>query len=113
MNPFRERTKYVGVIALVLALFLAAPLVSGDEALAQTTYTADVVLFDTGMMFNRLGAQNPNWMMYALRRDVVHADTLQPETEVTTFLTQGMKEMAMSLGLRVIAIAASDRLGLK
>jgi len=80
MNAFKQRTTYVAVVALVFALFLAAPLVSGDEALAQTTYTADVVLFDTGMMFNRLGAQNPNWMMFALRRDVVHADTLQPET---------------------------------
>lgn len=39
--------------------------------------------------------------------------TLQPETEVTTFLVQGLKEMAMSMGLRVIAIAASDRVGLK
>lgn len=38
---------------------------------------------------------------------------LQPETEVTTYLTQGLKEMAMSLGIRAIAIAASDRAGLK
>jgi len=38
---------------------------------------------------------------------------LQPETESTTFLTHGLKEMAMSLGVRVIAIAASDRTGLK
>ena len=39
--------------------------------------------------------------------------SLQPETEVTTILTQGLKEIAMSLGIQVIAIAASDRLGLK
>ena len=39
--------------------------------------------------------------------------TVQPETEVTTHLTQGLKEMAMSMGIRVIAIAASDRPGLK
>jgi replicative DNA helicase len=38
---------------------------------------------------------------------------LEAETELTTFLTQGLKEMAMSLGIQVVAIAASDRLGLK
>ena len=37
----------------------------------------------------------------------------QPETEATTYLTQGLKEIAMSMGIRVVAIAASDREGLK
>ena len=32
---------------------------------------ADVVAIDHPMVFNRLGAQNVNWMMYALRRDVI------------------------------------------
>jgi len=36
--------------------------------------TADVVAFDMPIMFNRLGAQNVNGMMYALRRDVVTLD---------------------------------------
>lgn len=31
---------------------------------------ADVVAIDHPMVFNRLGAQNVNWMMYALRHDV-------------------------------------------
>lgn len=35
------------------------------------------------------------------------------ETETTTFLMQGLKEMALSMGIQVIAIAASDRPGLK
>jgi len=35
------------------------------------TVTANVVLLDSPMVFNRLGAQNPNWMIYALRRDVI------------------------------------------
>lgn len=48
-----------------------------------------------------------------LQKIPVDWSTLQPETEVTTYLVQGLKEMAMSMGLRVIAIAASDRLGLK
>jgi manganese oxidase len=35
------------------------------------TLTADVVVFDQPLMYNRLGAQNINGIMYALRRDVV------------------------------------------
>jgi len=32
---------------------------------------ADVVAIDHPMIFNRLGAQNVNWMMYALRHDII------------------------------------------
>jgi replicative DNA helicase len=48
-----------------------------------------------------------------LQKIPVDFRTLEPETEVTTFLTQGLKEMAMALRIPVIAIAASDRMGLK
>ncbi len=48
-----------------------------------------------------------------LQKIPVDWSALQPETEVTTYLTQSLKEMAMSLGVRVIAIAAADRAGLK
>jgi replicative DNA helicase len=48
-----------------------------------------------------------------LQKIPVDFRTLEPETEVTTFLTQGLKEMAMVLRIPVIAIAASDRMGLK
>lgn len=41
---------------------------------------------------------------------VAHSE-LTPETEVTTYLTQGLKELALSVS--VVAIAASDRAGLK
>lgn len=36
---------------------------------------ADVVAIDHPMVFNRLGAQNVNWMMYALRHDVIDLKT--------------------------------------
>jgi replicative DNA helicase len=48
-----------------------------------------------------------------LQKIPVKRAALEPETELTTLLTQGLKEMAMSLGIQVVAIAASDRLGLK
>ena len=35
------------------------------------------------------------------------------ESELTTYLAQGLKELAMSAGLRILAIAASDRDGLQ
>lgn len=36
------------------------------------TITANVIALDNPTIFNRLGAQNPNWLMYALERDVVY-----------------------------------------
>ncbi|MBI2217613.1 MAG: hypothetical protein HYU51_09980 [Candidatus Rokubacteria bacterium] len=54
---------------MLLAAVLPGP-AHGHGACA-TTVVADVVAFDTPMMFNRLGAQNPNWITYALKRDVV------------------------------------------
>jgi hypothetical protein len=38
--------------------------------------SANIVAFDMPLMFNRLGAQNINGMMYALRRDVVDTGSL-------------------------------------
>jgi replicative DNA helicase len=48
-----------------------------------------------------------------LQKIPVKRAALQPETEITTYLTQELKDMAMTLGIHVIAIAASDREGLK
>jgi hypothetical protein len=60
--------------ALLLTLFLATVMTLPGEAQAQTcgrTLTADVVAFDQVFFWNRLGAIQPQGMMYALRRDVV------------------------------------------
>lgn len=48
-----------------------------------------------------------------LQKIPVNRSTLEPEIEVTTYLTQSLKELAMSRGITVLAIAASDRTGLK
>ncbi|ORT69672.1 hypothetical protein BTA49_12950, partial [Pseudomonas mosselii] len=59
----------------VLSTFLLALLgwqVSSEAAVqCQRTLVANVVALDQPLMFNRLGAQNANGMMYALRQDVV------------------------------------------
>ena len=60
-----------------LALFVAT-LGAGQNAYAAVqcgnTITANVVVLDNPTIFNRLGAQNPNWITYALERDVVYVD---------------------------------------
>jgi hypothetical protein len=68
-----------------LALFVAS-LGAGKNAYAaqcddKKTITANVVVFDSPTIFNRLGAQNPNWITYALERDVVNKTTQVPCSE--------------------------------
>src|SRR5687768_9164032 len=68
---------------LFVAMFFAALLALPGAATAQTcarTLTADVVAFDQVFFWNRLGAVQPQGMMYALRRDVVpiSGSTLSP-----------------------------------
>jgi hypothetical protein len=70
--------------AKYFALFMLIAGVSmfyGTQAQAQTCnreLSANIVAFDMPLMFNRLGAQNINGMMYALRRDVVDTSSLSP-----------------------------------
>jgi hypothetical protein len=45
----------------------------------ERTITANVVLIENPTVFNRLGAQNPNWFTFALRRDAVYWDRLTPD----------------------------------
>ena len=62
-HGFRAAVLSAAAVALV-------GLTGSGEALAQScerTITAKVVAFDQPLMFNRLGAQNVNGMMYALR----------------------------------------------
>src|SRR5262252_341372 len=61
----------------------------GGPSLAQTTpppacqrqLTANVVALDQVFFYNRLGAQNPAGMIYALRRDVIDNITNRPEAD--------------------------------
>ncbi len=63
------RLPRLGWVLVAAGLALALP----AEAAIQCARTikADVVALDQPLMFNRLGAQNINGMMFALRRDVV------------------------------------------
>lgn len=63
--------------ALGTALALAAPGEARAQAACTRTVKADVVVLDQPLMFNRLGSQNVNGILYALRRDVVDKSTLR------------------------------------
>jgi len=58
-------------LIVTLLLLLPYPSLAAGPCSSSNTITANVVVFDTPIMFNRLGAQNPNWITYALKRDVV------------------------------------------
>jgi replicative DNA helicase len=67
------------------------------------------------MWVRRLSAGGPRPFVvvdYLQKIPVEHSAPMQ-ESELTTYLAQGLKEMAMSTGLRILAIAASDRDGLQ
>jgi len=67
--------RFATAITLVVAALTLAPAAQAQSC--ARTFTADVVAIDMPLMFNRLGAQNINGMMYALKRDVV---SLRDET---------------------------------
>jgi replicative DNA helicase len=48
-----------------------------------------------------------------LQKIPVNSHLNDNEADLTTYIAQGLKEMALSMGIRIIAIAASDRPGLK
>jgi hypothetical protein len=71
----------IGNWLLWLAIFVAS-LAASHNANAQActqTITADVVVFDSPTVFNRLGAQNPNWITYTLRRDAIYMNRGNPD----------------------------------
>ena len=72
------------IIVMILAAVLAGTFaVSEAQAIitcnGTNTITADVVVLENPTVFNRLGAQNPNWITFALRRDVIDLSNGLPE----------------------------------
>lgn len=63
----------------------------------------------------RLNAAGPRPFLVVDYLQKIPVELLAPanENEVTTYLAQGLKELAMSAGIRILAIAAADRFGLQ
>ncbi len=101
--------------AATAAIFgLAAPDDANAQASCARTITADVVAFDQPLMYNRLGAQNVNAMMYALRHDVVDKSTNRTEA-AGGVLSPGNVELRPDKRPRplVVRVAAGDCLQVK
>jgi len=76
-NSLGSRIHHSFMAVAVALVAIAAPSTTWAQACSRTI-TADVVVFDQPLMFNRLGSQNVNGIMYALRRDVVSTTGLAP-----------------------------------
>ena len=92
------------VLVVVSMVVLAAS--DGTTTLAQEgnqcrTIKADVVALDQPFYFNRLGAINPNGMMYALARDVVVAPDPNPATDPATGLPFVFPNVNAFVGLTI------------
>ena len=93
---------------LIGALGLVGTPSAHAEIQCQRTLVANVVAMDQPLMFNRLGAQNVNGMMYALRQDVMDSNGV--------LLTQGGAAVPGQVILRadkrprplVLRVAAGD-----
>jgi len=70
--------RHIALLLLVTGLGVAYTSPANAQASCNRNLTADVVALDMPLMFNRLGAQNINGMMYALRGDVVDKSSLLP-----------------------------------
>ncbi|MBI2276155.1 MAG: hypothetical protein HYU74_02245 [Dechloromonas sp.] len=68
-----------GIAAFAVAIALAALAAPSSAAPScARRLSAEVVAIDQPLMFNRLGAQNINGMVFALKRDVVNSDSNLP-----------------------------------
>ena len=83
-NDMNQRKVTSGIFLAGLALSaIAGAYLAGDASAAITCerdVRADVVAIDQPLMFNRLGAGNPNAMIFALKRDVIFTDSRLPLT---------------------------------
>jgi replicative DNA helicase len=97
-----------------------APVVASMERYAQRLHLVKASGIQTNLdqirlWVRRLLSLGPRAFVvvdYLQKIPVDHGAAMQ-ENEVTTYLAQGLKELAMSAGIRVLAIAASDRSGLQ
>jgi hypothetical protein len=84
MEGKRTLQRVIPFLASVVVLaLLAIPDPAEAQAACQRQLTADVVVFDQPLMYNRLGAQNVNGIIYALRRDVVDKSSGLPSGSLT------------------------------
>lgn len=67
---------------------------------AENTVVADVVAIDMPMVFNRLGAQNVNWQMFALQHDLVSSSPGKTPRPLTAEAWASPKALLGKVALR-------------
>jgi hypothetical protein len=82
------RARSAGALIASIAALVASPAAHAVITCTQTI-TANVVALDQPLMFNRLGAQNVNGMVFALRRDVIDEVSGKPLTAAGVIATPG------------------------
>jgi replicative DNA helicase len=107
LSRLRESRAYAPVVA---ALDRYAPRLTLVKASGAHSTLAQLTVWA-----NQLAAASPRALLVVdyLQKIPLEHTSLLDESEATTYLVQGLKELAMNTGLRIIAIAASDRMGLK
>jgi replicative DNA helicase len=109
-----------GLLQRLLADPIYAPVVMSMESYADRLHLVKASGTQTNLdqirlWVRRLNAAGPRPFLVIDYLQKIPVDLGAPsnESEVTTYLAQGLKEMAMSAGIRVLAIAAADRYGLQ
>jgi hypothetical protein len=108
MSHLRRTPRYAAILDVMAGYAQRLHLVKASGDLSTLAHIDDWV--------QQALVQRPQRLLVVvdyLQKIPVRRATLEPETEVTTHLTQGLKDMAMRLEIPVVAIAASDREGLK
>ncbi|MGY2258741.1 manganese-oxidizing multicopper oxidase MnxG [Pseudomonas sp. SDO55104_S430] len=108
LDGIRRWLKRPQGLALLAGVWLAGGELAEAAVQCQRTLVANVVAMDQPLMFNRLGAHNPNGMMFALRADVVDTNGV--------LITQGGSATPGQVTLRpdkrprplVLRVAAGD-----
>ena len=101
--------RYLAAIAafmLPAAAYLASPGTAEAAIQCTDTITANVVVLDNPTVFNRLGAQNPNWITYALKRDVIDKASQLPCSQ--TNCTAGNVELRPDKRTRPLVVRSND-----
>jgi replicative DNA helicase len=109
-----------GLIERLRANPLYAPVVDSVERYASRLHLVkasglSTTLDQIRLWARRLTAAGPRAFMVVdyLQKIPVDSAAHVQESEVTTLLAQGLKELAMSAGIRILAVAAADRMGLQ
>jgi replicative DNA helicase len=119
LSQMAQNSQHGGIMSQLRAIPRYAPLVRGLES-----YAERLVLVKAGgrnatleqiseWVTQHADAGRPCLLVVDYLQKIPAGNGLQEEADVTTYLTQGLKELALETGARVLAIAAADREGLK